>query len=219
MNLFQNLSIKRKMTAITMLTCGVGLALLCVALMVLAAITFRGNLVSELTMLADVTGRNCAAAVDFNQPDDAVKTLANLGSDQRLVAAAIYREGKLWAQFPGSLTASALPAESPGIGHRYDRALELARPILDPLSHKQTGTIFLRASLDQLHTKLRQFVGIAVMLLLLAVAVAWLVSARLQRVISEPVLKLADTARVVSEKKDYGVRAQKLGNDEVGALI
>src|SRR5947199_6770392 len=49
--------------------------------------------------------------------------------------------------------------------------------------------------------------------------VALLLSSRLQRLISDPVLKLSDTARIVSEKKDYGLRAQKQSQDEVGVLI
>jgi methyl-accepting chemotaxis protein len=49
--------------------------------------------------------------------------------------------------------------------------------------------------------------------------VALVLSARLQRVISEPVLKLSNTARVVSEKKDYRLRAEKQSEDEVGVLI
>src|SRR5207247_175581 len=36
---------------------------------------------------------------------------------------------------------------------------------------------------------------------------------------SGPLLQLSDTARVVSDKKDYSVRAQKHNEDEVGVLI
>jgi len=52
-----------------------------------------------------------------------------------------------------------------------------------------------------------------------AAAVSFFLSARLQRVISGPVLKLAETAHVVSREKDYSVRAQKHADDEVGVLI
>ena len=55
--------------------------------------------------------------------------------------------------------------------------------------------------------------------MLVVLAISFILSARLQRVISGPVLKLAETARSVSENKDYSVRAEKHGDDEVGALI
>ena len=44
-------------------------------------------------------------------------------------------------------------------------------------------------------------------------------SSRLQKVISGPILSLAEVAKAVSEKKDYSARALKHSNDEVGLLI
>ena len=49
--------------------------------------------------------------------------------------------------------------------------------------------------------------------------VGFLLSSRLQRVISGPILHLAQTAHIVSDKKDYSVRAVKHSQDEVGFLI
>src|SRR5207244_9927595 len=49
--------------------------------------------------------------------------------------------------------------------------------------------------------------------------IAFLFSSRLQRVISQPVLSLARTAKVVSEQKDYSLRAEKRTDDEIGFLI
>jgi light-regulated signal transduction histidine kinase (bacteriophytochrome)/HAMP domain-containing protein len=53
----------------------------------------------------------------------------------------------------------------------------------------------------------------------LSLLAAYLISARLQRLISAPILGLADVARQVSEKKEYTVRAASAGDDEVGVLI
>ncbi len=46
-----------------------------------------------------------------------------------------------------------------------------------------------------------------------------LLSALLQRVISRPIFHLAETARTVSDRKEYSVRATKHGKDELGQLI
>src|SRR5947199_157940 len=78
---------------------------------------------------------------------------------------------------------------------------------------------FLRSDLTQMYLRIRQYVEIASAVLVLSLIVALGISTRLQRLVSDPVLKLSDTARIVSEKKDYGVRAQKQNEDEVGALI
>src|SRR6185436_16277684 len=91
--------------------------------------------------------------------------------------------------------------------------------ILDPDNGEQIGMLFVESKLDQVQYRIGRSVGIAFAVLALSMIVALLLSARLQRVISGPVLELADTARAVSAKKDYGVRAQKRSADEVGVLI
>ena len=54
----------------------------------------------------------------------------------------------------------------------------------------------------------------------LAVGILALVFAsRLQRIISSPLIALSQTAQKVSQVKDYAVRAEKYGQDEVGELV
>jgi signal transduction histidine kinase/ActR/RegA family two-component response regulator len=50
-------------------------------------------------------------------------------------------------------------------------------------------------------------------------ALAYIISARLQKIISRPILDLVETAAQVSDKKDYSVRAAKGSDDEIGLLI
>ena len=62
------------------------------------------------------------------------------------------------------------------------------------------------------------FGGIAALVLLGSCVVALVLSAPLQRPISEPILALTKTARVIAERKDYTVRAAAQGRGEVGVL-
>src|SRR5205814_6779568 len=56
-------------------------------------------------------------------------------------------------------------------------------------------------------------------MLAIAAGIAFFVSTRLQRAISKPILDLARVANVISEKRDYSVRAVKQTEDEIGFLI
>src|SRR6185437_10569033 len=47
----------------------------------------------------------------------------------------------------------------------------------------------------------------------------YLLSLRAQRLISGPILDLAEVTRRIKERKDYLVRAKKWSNDEVGFLV
>ena len=49
--------------------------------------------------------------------------------------------------------------------------------------------------------------------------VAFLLSNRLQRLVSDPILHLARVAHVVAQEKNYSVRAKKQSGDELGQLI
>jgi len=176
--------------------------------------------VLELTTLAEITGKNCAAAVSFDRPDDAEKTLAHLGGESQIIAAGIYKDGKVWARFPKTLKDAALPAAPSAASHRFaNQTLELFHPIYDPDSREPLGSIYVQSSLTQMYSRLRNYLGVVAAVMLVAAAVSFFLSARLQRVISGPVLKLAETAHVVSREKDYSVRAQKHADDEVGVLI
>ncbi len=53
----------------------------------------------------------------------------------------------------------------------------------------------------------------------LALLVVFLLSTRLQRVISRPLGEIADTARTIARDKTYGLRVSQHTNDEVGDLV
>src|SRR2546422_153664 len=84
---------------------------------------------------------------------------------------------------------------------------------------EQIGTIYLQSTLQEMNARLSRYSEIGGAIVLGASLIAFLFSSRLQRVISEPILSLAHTARIVSEQKNYSVRAEKRTGDEIGFLI
>ncbi|MCP4149280.1 MAG: PAS domain S-box protein, partial [bacterium] len=50
------------------------------------------------------------------------------------------------------------------------------------------------------------------------VILSYFIATKLQNIISDPILKLASVSRKISEQKDYKLRVQKKGNDEIGIL-
>ena len=62
-------------------------------------------------------------------------------------------------------------------------------------------------------------VGILAAVTLLSLLVSLLLASQLQRVISGPILHLAEIETRVSRQKDYTLRAVKQGDDELGVLI
>lgn len=214
-----HLSIKSKLTAIIMLTTCLALVAACAAFVAYELFTYRARLVRELSTLADITAKNCAPALAFNNADEAAKVLAALAAERQVMAACIYHHGTNWAQYPATAPAARFPKAAEADTWRFGRQdLALFRPILDP-NEQPVGTIYIQANLNRLYARLRQYVGISLGVLLLAAVLALAISTRLQRIISQPILGLSQVARTVTDRKDYAVRAAKHGDDEVGVLI
>ena len=65
----------------------------------------------------------------------------------------------------------------------------------------------------------RRYATICLVFALVSVFLAFLVSSKLQKVISGPIMHLEDTMKIVSANKNYEVRAVKSYSDEIGSLI
>ena len=220
MRLLRNVSIKRKLMIIIMLTSGVALLLACGAFVAYELALFREAMIRDLTVKAEVLGAQSSAAVRFGDSKAAKEILDKLAADKHMLAAGIYtRDGKLLAAYQRSDVKTALvPAEDGYDSHRFNRDdLELFRQIV--FQNRAIGTICLKSDLLELRARLRQYTKAVGVVLLVCFGVAWLVSFRLQQIVSRPILGLAGTTRAVSAGQDYTLRVQKQGNDELGELI
>jgi PAS domain S-box-containing protein len=86
------------------------------------------------------------------------------------------------------------------------------------VGHQILGTIFLKSNND-VHARLRQYVGIVCLVLLLSQGFALLLSSRMQRTITVPITELTDVARLISVDKNYSIRAVRRTSGEIGILI
>jgi signal transduction histidine kinase/CheY-like chemotaxis protein len=216
---FRQTTIKRKLIALIMLTSSIALLVAFAFMIGSDYLTFRLGMVRDLRTLAAVVGTNGSSALDFDDEEFAAKTLAALAATPNITTAAIYtKDGRILAKYLRDKQ-SELPPEQPG-PEKYvfkNGYLMLFRPILR--GEERIGSIYLQSTLDEMNARLARYAGIGGAIVLGASLIAFLFSSRLQRVISNPVLSLAHTAKVVSERKDYSLRAEKRTDDEIGFLI
>src|SRR2546422_4898850 len=78
MRAFRDLSIRRKLTLIIMLTSSVALLLACAAFVSYDLYTFRQAKVHDLTTLAEIIGSNSTAALTFGDSNSAKEILGAL---------------------------------------------------------------------------------------------------------------------------------------------
>jgi two-component system sensor histidine kinase/response regulator len=220
MNPLKNLSIKRKLTLIIMLISVIALLLTSVSFIVYDSITSRRARARDLATLAEMIGANSTAALAFDDSDSATETLAALRAKTQIVSACIYtRDGHPFAKYlRNHFDLDTTPQEPrPDGSQLMPNRLTLFRQIV--LDGEVVGTVYVESDLQDLHDRLIRYILIVGAIILASLLVALLLSSRLQRVISGPIVELAETARSVSVDKNYGVRATRRGNDELGLLI
>jgi len=216
----RNMAIKQKLIAIIMLTCMLALTVVGSAFVFWEWKGLRSNLVEKLLTEAQITADNCKAALTFEDAGDAEKTLKALKADSSIVFGCVYKKnGDVFISYARTETEKnllAIPVKEPG--HDFsNQLLTVFQPIV--LDNETIGTVCLRSDLSPMYAALKRNAANTVAVLLLAALAAWIISSRLQRFISGPILGLAKVARDVSEKKDYSARAINNTSDEVGLLI
>jgi signal transduction histidine kinase len=104
------------------------------------------------------------------------------------------------------------------VGARFDRqTIILAQGV--SLNGEQIGSIVILSDLSELRAKLREYAQISVLVLLVSILITYLASSRLLRIVSDPIVALAEVAGRVSVGQDYSLRAVPRSNDEAGKLV
>jgi signal transduction histidine kinase/CheY-like chemotaxis protein len=216
----KDISIKRKLMLITMLTSGVAVVLSSAGFLIYDLTSFRQSLTQDLTTQAEIIGYNSAAAMAFKDESSATVTLAALQAKQDIVSAVLYtRDGKVFARyFHGNTPPPPLPALPQERGYRIEGShLEVFQDV--SLNGEPLGILFLQSDMRQWNSRAKRYGIIFLSFVLISGFFALLVSSKLQQLISGPILHLEDTMRMVSATKSYEVRATKFYGDEIGRLI
>jgi signal transduction histidine kinase/ActR/RegA family two-component response regulator/uncharacterized membrane protein affecting hemolysin expression len=210
--------IRRKLTGMVLLTCGAVLLLSTVISFAYEFITYRRSALESLATLGRVIATNSTAALAFQNADDARSVLNALAAEPHVVAAALYTDrGELFATYPGSLRESEFPQALPPAGLVFEQAhLVGVQPVVE--NGRSMGSLYLKSDLRAMTERLWIHAGVTVFILLAGGALAFALSRRLQRQISLPILELEKTARAVSQRKDWSVRASDSDTTELSAL-
>ncbi|MDY6993909.1 MAG: ATP-binding protein, partial [Pseudomonadota bacterium] len=219
MNAFADLSIKRKLILITMLTNVVALVTASSFFAVNEVTSLRTAMVHDLSVLAKVIGANSQASLMFLDNEEAAKTLTALSVQPHITAAVIYdHTGSVFAEYHRTpLTQFTAPAVQPPGFDFTASTLDLFENIL--FKEEKIGTLYIQSDLNRIHQLLWEYLGIIAIILLISALLALLLSAKLQTVISRPILHLAEIAQGVTRENDFSLRAKRYGEDELGMLV
>lgn len=216
----RTLSIRQKLMLITMTSTTVALLLIATSFLIYEDLAFRQTLVQDLTTQARLLAERSTAALTFNDASAAEEYLSALADREHVVAACFYAGTNRFAEpyFRAGNSDRMAPLHPGPEGWAFSRdALVGFQPI--QLSGETIGWIYLKSDLGELRARLWNYAENLGVFGLIALLATYLLAARLQNIISRPISNLAETARTVTEQKNYSVRAQKESDDELGRLI
>ncbi len=211
-------SIQGKLTSAIMGTSITVLLLTGIGFLSYEWVAFNRWLEGYVGTVGQIIGSTAADEIGRNDPQAARDTLSSIGVERHILAAALYNSNaQLFAQWPANVPAAQIPTKPEADGFHYeDGCLVYFLPV--ERVGARVGTLYLRSDLGARGERLGPYALIAVMVLCASVFVALLLSKFLRKGITQPLLALADTAKIVSTRRDYSLRAIKFSNDEVGAL-
>ena len=215
----RDISIKTKLKVLLGLGCAVTLLLAVVAFVVNDIRMIKSHMVHQSKALTETLGANSVTALLFDDSEVANEVLSSLRLQPSVQSACTFdAAGNIVAVFGAQENIPvALPElDQPAQVITAARYLEVFKPIIH--NEQRLGTIYLRASTDELRNQLGHYALIVAMVMIAALVTSIAMGSLLQRIISRPIIRLVDAMALVSANGDYALEVQKEGDDELGAL-
>lgn len=206
-------SITKKLTLLMAGISAVSLILGAAAFASYEYVSLRRGLAQELTSEGAVVGLGATVPLQFENPGDAANVLATLEGSRHVIKAALYTaQGNLYAVYPRNLRPDDFPPRpTPG-----GEPIQITNGVMNLFTEIRTidglvGYIYIQSSMGELRSRILVALQIQFVILIAVFAVVFLVSSRLQRTVTDPILRLADTAQRVCDEKDYTIRVGQQG--------
>ncbi|MGC2638775.1 MAG: ATP-binding protein [Acidobacteriaceae bacterium] len=218
-------SISGRLTALVVFASGTALLLAYLSYLAYDYYTLRHNLVESIDSQATLIGINSEAALLFDDQQTAETTLSSLRGAPSIETAEIFRaDGRPFARYTrkgSTANLSVVPRLPAGQASAFwiqERTVLLGRAIES--DGQVIGSVYILAETRDVAQRARQFGLLSAAILLVCFAIALLATLALRGSIIRPLENLAETARVVSRRRDYSVRAETpRRRDEMAFLV
>lgn len=217
MQFLRNLPIKRKLLFVTLAACCAALALACAILLSFQTVQFRGAFSAELETLAEIIAQNSSAPLAFDDRKSAVEVLSSLRVKPNIIHASVFdQEGREFAHFGDDSVHHGKRVQGDGvIFNRGVANITVPIAVVDGQPGSLTIWAGYRARQQEL---LGLYAGVLATVVASSLVVILLLSPFMHRIVSTPIVRLAQVAQAITDSEDYSARAPAGGKDEVGRL-
>ena len=217
---FKDLPIRRKLALLILTSSVLAVILACMGFAVYERQNFRAETGNELRALADTLGANTAASLVFNDPKTAREMLEALRADHNVLGACLYDiRGNIFAEYRrAGLGAEFTMPTLRDDGAYFERnSITLFRSVL--METDKTGSIAIVSDLSGTSARLWEYAKIASLVLFISTLATYMISFHLLRLVSDPIVQLAQITGRITTEENYSLRAIAKGKDENGMLV
>ena len=221
MKKFRDISIRRKLTLIIVVISSVSLLLASIAFIATDRINTREALGNNLRTMADIIAANSSAALLFGDTLAGEENLGFLEAQEHIEAVEILGlDGSEFVSYRKESTGHAHPRK-PDFGTNNILFRDNHIELFSNITHEGEiiGVVYIRSDTKAVRERLIWFLGIVCVVLLTSLLVTLMLSAQMQRIITDPLLRLSAIARQISIEKNYSLRVIGKGKDELGNLV
>lgn len=220
--IFKHRSIKTKLIFITALSSSLALLVFSLLLFTYEMAFAKRDLIHNLQTQAEIISENSLASLAFMDDSTTRKTLGALKHNPDILFAGLYNaqqellDAYRDEHYSGQLTVEGdLLTMPPQI--ETANFIQITHPI--DLHGELLGYLVLRSSFGSFNEKLLDFTVMLFVAFGVTLVLALILSLKLQRIISNPIIKAANFIHRVTSSKSYNVQAVKESNNEFGRLV
>ena len=202
-----------KVTWLMTLTSGVAICGVSFTLATFDYANLRRDIIAGLESQTMIVSMNSSAPLAFNDPVNAAEVLSAFQTRTAVTEATLYdKDGAAFARYrrPG-LAAGDSARSSTDDSRKVQRT-----PIQD--RGQRLGTLEVVYEFTELQEHLARAFALSALVSLVAVLLVYVFSLRIRGLLIKPVELLSETARSISQTRDYSQRARKVSNDELGVF-
>ncbi len=218
MRFFKQLPLKWKnilvILVVSMLTTSVGLAIGSY----IVVTNYKASMVQKVHIAAKLTAKMAISEISFGHGGEMRKYLMWLKEIPDLKNARIYTpDNNLYSALNSEDTLPQKPKNSKNSWYKYDDDyLHLSEPMLQ--DGKYEGFLYIRIGMETLDNQIFRYLKTTLIILVLLFFLSYFFASFFQKVLSRPILHLAQTAQKVTQTGNYGIRIKKTTSDEIGKL-
>jgi len=181
----------------------------------------KAQRVSDLNSLGEIIAANSEASISFADLLATKETLSTLRFKKFVVYATIYdNSGKVLGYYSRDGTGnSSIGTQNPQQEGTHIIAQQIVQVQKIISKHSKLGTLYIVADTRDLWLAMEKLAGQAAVILVFFLFLALFLSVIFQKYLVDPIVRLVDVMKQVSDKKDYSLRVSGDTQDEVGTLI